>query len=68
MPIGFLRELNLQVYGDGQGNIVFEQWLDDDCKFLISTVKVSAERWQAIMEFHADDLLEEAQYKNEVQS
>lgn len=59
MPIGFFKELNLQVYGDGKGNIVFEEWLDDDCKFMLSIVKISVERWEQIVN-NSDELIKEA--------
>jgi hypothetical protein len=59
MAFGFEIEPNLQVYGDGKGNIVFELWADDACTQKISAVSMSVERFTFIVEHHRE-LLDEA--------
>jgi hypothetical protein len=60
MPIGFKQENALQIYGDGEGFIVIEEWETDECKDLLGMVKIHHNKFKDILELHGEDLLAEA--------
>ena len=60
MPIGFKKENPLQIYGDGSGFIVIEEWETDECEKLLGIVKIHHDKFRDMYEFHFDDLLKEA--------
>jgi hypothetical protein len=60
MPIGFKQENALQIYGDGNGFIVIEEWETDDCKDLLGMVKIHHDKFKQIVEMHGQELLFEA--------
>ncbi len=60
MPFGFEMQNNLQIYGDGKGNIIIEEWTDDDCSDLLGRVKISLDRFEQICDVHRGDLQKEA--------
>lgn len=64
MPIGFNMESNLQIYGDGEGHIVIEEWSDDEFSDCLGKVKISVERFRQINEMFFDHLINEAIYKD----
>jgi hypothetical protein len=51
MPLGFEKMNNIQVYGDGDGNIIIEEWSSDTFADgdLIGKVKISVDRFQMIV-------------------
>jgi hypothetical protein len=60
MPIGFEQQNNLQVYGDGNGNIIIEEWSDDNLSDLLGKVTISLDRFEQICDVHREDLQKEA--------
>jgi hypothetical protein len=61
MPIGFLTMTGIQAYGDGNGNVVIEEWRTDDFSDesnLIGRVVIDRERFEFIAH-NADDLVKE---------
>jgi len=60
MPIGFKQENALQIYGDGNGFIVIEEWETDECKDLLGMVKIHHDKFRQMIELHSDELLLEA--------
>ena len=62
MPIGFLIMTGIQAYGDGNGNVVIEEWRTDDFSDesnLIGRVVIDRERFEFIAH-NADDFVMEA--------
>ena len=66
MPIGFSQENNIQIYGDGEGNIIIEEWSDDDLTVLLGKVKISSQRFEDICDIYRKDLIKEAWGSNDV--
>lgn len=60
MPIGYKQENALQIYGDGDGFIIIEEWETDECLDMRGKVKISYEKFQKIIELHYQELLNEA--------
>jgi len=60
MGIGYTEENALQIYGDGLGFVIIEEWETDECLYLRGKVKISYEKFKKMVEFHADELLKEA--------
>jgi len=60
MPIGFKQENALQIYGDGNGFIVIEEWETDECKDLLGMIKIHHDKFKQIIEMHGEELLSEA--------
>lgn len=60
MAIGFKQENALQIYGDGEGFIVIEEWETDECKDLLGMVKIHHDKFKDIIEMHGQELLLEA--------
>jgi len=51
MALGFNTMNNIQAYGDGEGNIVIEEWTTDafeDSQNLIGRVRISVNRFELI--------------------
>jgi hypothetical protein len=65
MGFGFFRENRLRVYGDGQGNIVIAEYIDDDREVPINKITISWERFEQFQNFF-DDLRVEAFASSEV--
>jgi len=66
MPIGFKQENALQIYGNGEGFVVIEEWETSDCVDLLGKVEISYDKFKQMIEFHAEDLLKEAIGTNDV--
>ena len=60
MPFGFYRENRIRVYGNGEGEVVIEEYIDDDCEVPINKIKISWERFEAFQDFY--DMLREEAY------
>ena len=60
MPIGFKQENALQIFGNGEGFVVIEEWETNDCVDLLGKVEISYEKFKQMVELHAEDLLNEA--------
>ena len=60
MPFGFELENNLQIFGDGKGNIIIEEWSDNDLTDLIGKVKISLARFEQICDVFRKKLETEA--------
>jgi hypothetical protein len=60
MPYGFELENNLQIFGDGKGNIIIEEWSDNDLTDLIGKVKISLARFEQICDVFRKELETEA--------
>lgn len=60
MSVFFEKEPTIHVYGDGDGHIIFEEWIDDQCTEILNTVKISRQRFEDLMHHHFDDLCAEA--------
>ena len=59
MPFGFYRENRLRVYGNGEGDVVIEEYVDNDCIVPINKIKISWDRYEAFQNFY-EILKEEA--------
>lgn len=59
MPFGFYRENRLRIYGNGEGEVVIEEYVDNDCEVPINKIKISWERFEAFQNFY-EDLRQEA--------
>jgi|GEM_PF-5771581 hypothetical protein len=59
MPFGFYRENRLRVYGNGEGEVVIEEYIDDDCEVPINKISISWARFEAFQDFY-DILRKEA--------
>lgn len=62
MSFGFYRQPRLTIRGDGDGNVVFEEFVDDDCLIMTSKMVISWERFELLQQFW-DELRDEAFYK-----
>ncbi|CAB5212429.1 hypothetical protein UFOVP188_15 [uncultured Caudovirales phage] len=60
MAIGYKQENALQIYGDGQGFIVIEEWKTDECVDLIGMVKIHHDKFKTLIEMFGEELLVEA--------
>ena len=56
--IGFEKEPAVFVYGDGEGNIIFEQADFEDN--IVGVVKMSLQRFEDMMYMHFEELKSEA--------
>ena len=59
MPFGFYRENRLRVYGNGEGDVVIEEYVDNDCIVTINKIKISWDRYETFQNFY-EILKEEA--------
>lgn len=63
MPAFFEKQPTIFVYGDGDGNIVFEEWSNDECSEILKSFSMSRQRFEDIVHYHFDDLCQES-YNN----
>lgn len=66
MPIGFEKQNELLVYGDGDGNVVIEEFVDSQLQN-IGMVKIPIERFEHLIE-QAKQLRHEAYHGSEESS
>jgi hypothetical protein len=63
MALGFNTMNNIQVYGDGNGNIVIEEWAsdkhDDEQNDLVGRVVLSVDRFELVVDLKTE-LISEA--------
>lgn len=59
MAIGFYKQPRLIIYGDGDGNVVFEEFMDNDCKVLTARIAIDWDRFEQLQN-HCDNLRHEA--------
>lgn len=52
MPFGFYRENRLRVYGNGEGDVVIEEYADNDCEVPINKISISWERFESFHDFY----------------
>ena len=66
MPIGFEKQNELLVYGDGEGNVVIEEFVESQLQN-IGMVKIPIERFEYLVE-QAKKLRHEAYHGSEESS
>lgn len=59
MAFGFFRQPRLVVYGDGDGNVVIEEFMDDDCQVMTARISIEWDRFESFQNFW-DTLRDEA--------
>ena len=64
MALGFYKQPRLIIFGDGEGNVVIEEFLDDECHVSIARIAIDWERFEQIENFW-DELRSEAFKKKE---
>ena len=64
MALGFYKQPRLIIFGDGDGNVVFEEYEDNECTKLTARILIEWDRFKILQTF-CDELQSEAFHNKE---
>ena len=60
MPFSFNKRNHIHMFGDGNGNVVIEEYEDDEFKLLLGKVTIDVERYKQMIDLFSQELIVEA--------